>query len=177
MLRRAVIPALLLACGGCVMDPSRPYLGGIGDPVRGAALNAPWIFGDMSRYQGNPAGAAQAAAQLEFLTDALLNDPAWAPQTSGSLQGQMRVARAELRAALGIAPDAPPAQVIQGLRTAGDALAQGSRARAEVALSPPVFLAGGAETITRLGSLPRMQSLNIAANMAANAFNTMNRRF
>ena len=60
MLRRAVIPALLLACGGCVMDPSRPYLGGIGDPVRGAALNAPWIFGDMSRYHGNPAGAAQA---------------------------------------------------------------------------------------------------------------------
>jgi len=176
MLRRAFIPALALACGACVMDPSQPYLGGVGDPVRGAAINAPWIFGDMSRWRGNPSQAAFAAAQLEFLTDALLTDPMWAPQMPGTLQAQMRAARSDLRTSLGIAPDAPPAQVIRSLRAAGDALAQGSQARAEAALGPPVFTAGGRQTIERLGALPRMPSQALAASAAANAFDSLNRR-
>ena len=176
MLRRLMIPALAMACAACVMDPSRPYLGGVGDPVRGAALNAPWIFGDMSRWRGNPSQAAFAAAQLEFLTDALLTDPFWSPQIPGTLQGQLRLARTDLRTALGIPQDAPPAQVISGLRAAGEALAQGSPARAEAALGPPVFTLGGTETIARLGALPRMQSQSVAASMAANAFDSLNRR-
>ena len=166
MLRRAFIPALALACGACVMDPSQPYLGGVGDPVRGAAINAPWIFGDMSRWRGNPSQAAFAAAQLEFLTDALLTDPMWAPQMPGTLQAQMRAARSDLRTSLGIAPDAPPAQVIRSLRAAGDALAQGrgtgaavniaggSRASVNEVLAEIARLAGTELRIRRLPPQP-----------------------
>ena len=177
-MRRRLLPILsLLALAGCVQPLGTPYLGGYGDPVRGAALNAPWHFGDMSRYAGNPRDAALATVQLEFLTDTLDNDPYWSPLVRGTVPVQLRMARHDLRDAIGIAQDAPPAVVMGALRAAADALAQGSPARAEAALTPPVFNPGGAATLQRLGSLPRLPRLTEAAAAVSNDFMTPNRRF
>ena len=81
MMKRLLLPLLALI-GGCA-DPAAEHLGGFGDPVRGAALNAPRLLGDTSRLAGNPAQAARAAVQLEVLADAFRNDPRYGPETSG----------------------------------------------------------------------------------------------
>lgn len=167
--RRGFLLTLALpALAGCVQPLGQPYLGGFGDPVRGAALNAPWHFGDMPRYAGSPRDAALATVQLEFLADTLNTDPYWSPLVSGTVQVQLRMARQDLRAAIGIAPEAPPAVVMGALRTAADALAQGSPARAEAALAPPVFVPGGRATLQRLASLPRLPRLTEAAAAVSN---------
>lgn len=157
---------MLLLLGGCVADPAADWLGGIGDPVRGAALNAPRLLGDTSRLAGNPAQAALAAVQLEFLTEEFRTNPIYMHNVSGGTLFTMRQGRAEMRAAIGIAPDAPPDAVIAQLRDAAAALDAGSRARAEAALSGPMFPAGSAETLRRLGALPFLPRVSEAAGAA-----------
>src|SRR5687768_9439913 len=53
--RRALLrclPLLAATAAGCATDPGGDYLAGFGDPVRGAALNAPRNLGDTSRWAG-----------------------------------------------------------------------------------------------------------------------------
>jgi hypothetical protein len=163
-MRRLLAPLLALL-GGCA-DPAAEHLFGIGDPVRGAALNAPALLGDTSRHAGRPGRAARAAVQLEVLADAFQNDPRYAPEASGAVQHATRLGRAEMRQAIGIAPDAPPEAVIGQLREAAAALDAGSPARAEAALSGPMFPAGGSATLARLGRLPTLPRVAEAAAQA-----------
>ncbi len=156
--------ALLAACG--TPDPAAQHLGGIGDPVRGAALNAPSLLSDTSAYRGRPAAAARAAVQLEVLAQAFLSDPSWSTQASGATQHAMRQGREELRRAIGIAPDAPPEAVIEALRAAAAALDSGSAGRAQAALSGPDFPLGGADSLRRLGNLPDLPRVTEAAGAA-----------
>jgi hypothetical protein len=168
-MRRRLLPLLALLLPACTNDPSGGgYLLGLGDPVRGAALNAPAMLGDTSRWAGNPAGAARAAVQLEFLAEAFQNDPRYAPEASGAVQHSLRLGRAEMRQAIGIAPDAPAEPVMGQLREAAAALDGGSQARAEAALSGPMFPGGGVATLARLGVLPRLARVSEAAG-AVNA--------
>jgi len=164
---RRLIP-LLLAVAACTADPAAEHLGGFGDPVRGAALNAPRLLGDTSRLAGNPVGAARAAVQLEVLAEAFATDPRYRHDVSGAALHSVRLGQAEMRRAIGIAPDAPEATVIAQLRDAADALEAGSRARAEAALSGPMFPAGAAATLRRLAGLPFLPRVSEAAG-AANA--------
>lgn len=167
--RRAGRAALLLALmlGACGPEPGGRYLGGIGDPIRGAALYAPRSFGDTSRWAGEPARAAAAASQLELLTDGFRTSPRYAPEVSPSAVQALEAARAEMRGFLGIAPDAPPEPVIQALDRATLALDGGSRAQAEAALSGPFFTAGPLVTLSRLSAMPRLPRSAAAAGQAA----------
>ncbi len=164
---RTPVFLLLLALGACTADPAAEHLFGFGDPVRGAGLNAPRLLGDTSRLAGDPAQAARAAVQLEVLHEAFRNDPRYAPRASAHALTSTGVARAELRGAIGIAPDAPADAVIAQLREAAAALDQGSTARAEAALSGPMFPQGGAATLRRLGNLPFLPRVSEAASVAA----------
>ncbi|HWL82207.1 MAG TPA: hypothetical protein VNR89_14755 [Roseomonas sp.] len=167
MNRRALLatlgfPALLLAA--CTTaDPAGSYLFGIGSPVRGAALNAPFQFGNLSRWQGQPGRAALAVVQIEFLADALANDPYWSARTSPTVVIQMQQARREVRDYLGIPEAAPPEAVMGALRQAAEALDRGSPAAAEAALQGPAFSRGGAETLRLLASMPRLPRAAAAA--------------
>lgn len=176
MRRRTLTHGLLPVLAGCAIDPDAPYLGGIGDPVRGAALNAPRQFGDLSRWNGDPAGAARAVADLEFLADALASDPIWAPQVQPTVLIQLRQARREARSALGVAPGAPGDGVAQALRTAATAIGAGSMARAEAALSTPAFTAGPRRTLDRLAALPRLPRAAEAAGAVAAELERIDRR-
>ena len=168
--------ALLLAIAGCAQDPSAEYLGGFGDPLRGAALYAPRNLGDTSRWAGRPAEAAVAAEQLEFLTDGLLASPRYATELNPAVVQSLTIARAEMRTYLGIAPAADPKVVVTSLRRAAAALHAGSRANAEAALTGPAFTAGPAETLARLAAMPRLPRTAEAAGLVASDFDRLDRR-
>ena len=168
--------ALLLAIAGCAQDPSAEYLGGFGDPLRGAALHAPRNLGNTSRWAGRPAEAAVAAEQLEFLTDGLPASPRYATELNPAVVQSLTTARAEMRAYLGIAPAADPQVVVTALRRAALALRAGSRANAEAALSGPAFTAGPVVTLERLSAMPRLPRTAEAAGMVAADFDRLDRR-
>lgn len=156
---------LLLGLGACA-DPAAEHLGGFGDPVRGAAVHAPWWLGDTSRLAGQPAQAARAAVQMEVLAEAFRSDPRWMHTASLQAWHGTGLARAELRAAIGIAPDAPSDLVIASLRDAAAALDAGSQVRAEAALTGPAFIVPPQDAIRRLSTLPRLPRVTEGANAA-----------
>ncbi len=173
---RLVMLTVLLALAGCADDPSANYLGGFGDPVRGAALYAPRNLGDTGRWAGQPAKAAVAAEQLEFLTNELATNPRYAPEINPAVLQSLQTARREMRGYLGIAPDADPGVVIAALRRAGEALRAGSRASAEAALATVAFTAGPGGTLQRLATMPRLPRTAEAAGMVASEFDRLERR-
>ncbi len=173
---RLVMLALLLALAGCADDPSANYLGGFGDPVRGAALYAPRNLGDTGRWAGRPAEAAVAAEQLEFLTSELATNPRYAPEINPAVLQSLQTARMEMRGYLGIAPAADPGVVIAALRRASEALRAGSRASAEAALATVTFTAGPGGTLQRLATMPRLPRTAEAAGMVASEFDRLERR-
>jgi hypothetical protein len=174
--RRALPCTLLLAVAACATDPGGEYLFGFGDPVRGAALNAPRNLGDTSRWAGRPAEAAEAAAELEFLADAFATNPLYAPEANPAVLHQLETARREMREFLGVAPGAAPDLVIAALRRAAGALRGGSRAGAEAALSGPAFAYGPAATLGRLASMPRLPRTAEAAGGVAAEIDRLDRR-
>lgn len=165
--------SLLLGCSG---TPGSPWFGGLGDPVRGAAIRAPFTLGDTSRWAGRPVEAAEAAAELEFLTNEIATNPRYAPEANPAVGQQLEAARREMRDFLGIAPSAPSELVIASLRRAGAALRAGSRAGAEAALSGPAFAYGPSATLGRLASMPRLPRTAEAAGAVAAEMDRLERR-
>ena len=172
--RRLALLALaaLAACG----PPSpmhmaslpRGFVDGAGDPLRAAVLQAGAAFSNQPALQGNPAAAARAIAEMEFLAVQLPGNPT-VPGNTSLLQPQMFIARAEWRGALGIAPEVPPQAVIDPLFAAVRALEAGNRAAASAALVPGVFAPGGEGTLARLAALPPLPRTAHAAASAQQA--------
>jgi len=175
-MKRRTLLTLPLFLAACDVDPVTDYLGGIGDPVRGAALFAPRNLGDTSRWRGDPASAAIAAAQLEFLARSFRENPLYAVDSNPATSQTLDSAVGEMRQALGIRLDARNADVEILLRRAGEALREGSEARALVALTGPNFTEPAAEVLRRLGDLPRLRIVAAAAGMAANEISPGRRR-
>jgi hypothetical protein len=166
-MKRRALPLLLLLAG-CSADPTTGYLIGIGDPVRGAALAAPSRLGDTSRLAGNPVEAARAVILLEFIDLSFRTDPRYMHEVAPVNMSTIRRGRTELRAAVGIAPDAPPEPLMAQLREFGNSFEAGNLVRAEVALSGPMFPLGPQETMRRLRTLPRLPAVSAAAGAANN---------
>ncbi|MDO9712403.1 hypothetical protein [Paracraurococcus lichenis] len=174
MRRRALL--LALAAAGCaemrqapppMPVPLQAVTPGTADPIRGAIdAMAPALAYSARGLAGRPAEAAQAAAQLEFVTAALPRDPRYAPVPE-AVRRDLLLARAELRDALGVAEDAPPETVVRSLLAAAAALRARNEARAAAALPAPMFLPGGARSVARLGELgPLPQGAIASANIA-----------
>lgn len=138
---------------------------GFADPGRQAILNTAAVFAAPSSLAGRPAEAALALAQAEFLAVDLGADARWV-SFSPIAATQYADARAEWRAATGIAPGAAPQPVVDGLLAARGALQQGDRSGAERALTAPAFPGGGAATLARLAALPGLPRTAIAASAA-----------
>jgi hypothetical protein len=176
--RRRLFPTFLsaLLLLGCSGTPGTPWLGGLGDPVRGAAIRAPFTLGDTGRWAGRPAEAAEAAAELEFLANEIATNPRYAPEVNPAVGQQLDAARREMREFLGIAPSAAPELAIAALRRAAAALRAGSRAGAEAALSGPAFVYGPSATLGRLASMPRLPRVSEAAGAVASEMDRLERR-
>lgn len=177
--RLPLLPALLLLplLAGCVgnSDPSDLYLGGAGDPIRGAALNAPFQFGNLAAQRGQPARVARSLVQLEYLTRRLSEDLARQSDFSGTTLLQLQSGKAEARRAFGIAPQAPAREVEVALRHAARALDGLDPDGARAALSGPNFPPGGAEVLRRLSEPPALPQVSAAAAAVNN--DIMNKRF
>jgi hypothetical protein len=156
----AVVLALslpfLVACGAA---PPPPYASlpldatvGAGDPTRAAIVSSAYAFNTPASLARRPADAARAAAQVEHLATEIPYGPRWV-EFSPLVGRELVAARGELRAALGVSPDAPPQAVVDALYAASRALAAGDGAGAERSLPPPAFRDGRA-TLLRLSSLP-----------------------
>ena len=110
--------------------PTAALAPGSADGVRGSIEAMAPAFADRARgLAGRPAEAAQAAAQLEFVTAAIPRDPRYAPIPEG-VRRELLLARQELRDALGTAEDATPEARGAGVAGGGRALRAGDQARA-----------------------------------------------
>ncbi|WP_431269791.1 hypothetical protein [Dankookia sp. P2] len=169
-MRRAVLLLVVLAAGCAEMRqaprpiPTAALAPNSADSVRGAIEAMAPAFADRARaLAGRPAEAAQAAAQLEFVTAAIPRDPRYAPIPEG-VRRELLLARQELRDALGTDDAATPEAVVPALVAAAAALRAGDQSRAAQALSAPTFRPGGARSIVRLGELgPLPQADNASA--------------
>jgi hypothetical protein len=167
-MRRIASLALLLAlaaCGNLPTPPSatlpRVLTSGAQDPTR-AAIFATAFGLNRGGIRGQPIDVAVLAAQYEFLSV----DLAWNPLFTGMppLVGmQLEAGRAELRQVLGIAPNAAPQAVIDGLVAAAEAL--GGR-RDAIAVLPRDSFPEPETTLARLSDLPPTP---LAGRAAANA--------
>jgi hypothetical protein len=170
-MRSGVLLLLGLAAGCAEMKQAPPAIPtaalapGSADGVRGSIEAMAPAFADRARgLAGRPAEAAQAAAQLEFVTAAIPRDPRYAPIPEG-VRRELLLARQELRDALGTADDAAPGAVVPALLAAAAALRAGNQARAAQALPAPTFRPGGARSVVRLGELGPLPQAAIATAM------------
>ncbi len=138
---------------------------GAGDPARAAILEAAYAFGSPASLAGRPAEAARAVAQLEYLASEIPGGARWR-EFDPTVGLALRSARQEVRAALGVAPQAPPQAVVDALFAASGALRANDGAAARRILAPPVF-PNGAQTLQRLADLPSMPTANQATARAA----------
>lgn len=131
-----------------------------GDPDVWAINMAQWAFANPERTANLPVEAARAAAALEYLTVAL-NAMRWHAMNPITKQ-EMQQARAELRQALGIRPDAPPQPVIDALLASANAIAAGDWATASAALRNPFFTLQPEQTLAILTNMPYLRMANVA---------------
>jgi hypothetical protein len=171
--------ALLVLLAGCAevgrpppAPPPADLVAGAPDPARASIAAAASAFADRGAgLAGRPAAAAQAAAQLEYATEAFNTDPRWAGMPDG-VRREMLLAREELRDAIGLDAAAPSRAAVSALLGAARALRAGDRGRAAAALSPPLFRPGGEGSIDRLadpGPLPQAANATVLAAAAAAA--------
>lgn len=166
--RRAFLTGLVAApIAGCAeigLEP--PLAGGVGVDNSVEAISfAQDAFAVPGRMRGNPAWAARAVAQVEFLAVDLQRvrwfglDPLIAPE--------MQQARGELRGILGVAPDARPQTVIDQLMAASVAIGVGRMSAPE--LDAGIFTRGQAATLALLSDLPATPRTTRATARAAAA--------
>lgn len=167
--------ALLAGLAACAPESAPPGQGywsatlppdsvqGAGDPTMAALTRAAYAFSTPAALAGNPAEAARAIADIEYLA-VELTGPRW---TSLPLAANaLGTARAEWRAALGIGPTVPPQAVIDSLWTVRRALMSGRPDVAAAALPPTIYAPPGPPALGRLAQLPPLPRTAAAAVLA-----------
>jgi hypothetical protein len=180
MRRLMPLALLLVPLGACTPQPQEPQVSlpptartdSVADPTRGAILTTSYVFGQPGTVAGDPASAAEALANLEYLTAELATGPRWR-DLDPLVAPMLARGRAEARAAFGLDPAAPPQRALDGLYGTAAALRQGDRARAAAALAPLTGTDRADGTLQRLAALPYLPE---AAAATARARAAMNRR-
>lgn len=131
-----------------------------------ATQYAQYAFSNPSRTYGNPVAGAQAVLAMDYIAGQLNTSPRWA-NIEATTQMQLLEGRAQTRAAVGIAPNAPSQLVVNSLVAARNDLASGNQAAAARDMDNPAFPQGGARTVQLLANLPYIQMANVASQHAA----------
>ncbi len=169
----AVAACLALVAAACAElrqpPPPPPPAGLVGlsqDPLGTALAAATAAFADRGiALAGQPAAAAEAVANLEYVAATLPADPRYR-RLAGGPGRDLALAREEVRDALGVDPDAPADAVIRSLLAAAAALRVGDSAAAARALPAPPFRPGGAASVARLGTLGPLPQAMVATSVA-----------
>ncbi|NKE46371.1 hypothetical protein HB662_16435 [Roseomonas frigidaquae] len=175
LVHAALATGLLLAAGCAPMPPPESVFlppsaegRGAGDPTRGAILASSYAFATPASLAGDPAAAAEALAQLEYLTVELGFGGAWRDMNP-LVSTELRRARAETRAALGFRQDASPQVAVNALYGASAALRQGDRATAGTRLAGLAGPGGTEAALARLAALPPLPRAASATGLARDA--------
>ncbi len=172
-MKTAAFLGLGILLAGCAMTPppdhARIYPGAFGsngdDDVSAINISS-WAFSMSSNTRNRPVEAARAVAAVDYLAGELEYSPRW-QFMSPITKNQMLQARGEVRAAIGVAPDAPSQVVVTGLLTAAYALAANDRPAALKALSASAFTRGPEQTLATLQALPFLTEANVATQRAS----------
>ena len=164
---------LCLLCAGCAATlPEQsaqlpPGVYGLYlDNAIGAINQSSWALATPSRTRSNPIDGVKAVLAVEYLAVELALNPRWI-LVSSITKEHMRQARADIRSAVGIAPDAPPQLVINALLLTLAGLLSDDRATLMNALAAPVFSLPPERTLSVIADLPYVRSANIATSEAA----------
>jgi hypothetical protein len=169
------VAGLALTVGACGALPIKPPPDTASIPVWAtptwqgdyeAILHAQWAWADPSRTHGLPAQGALAVAEIDYLAGELSTNLRYL-NLSPLAKMRMLQARADVRAVLGVKPDAPSQAVVDAMLATQAALEAGDRRRALTYLSAPIFTRGSQETLALLGALPYVQTANIGTAMTA----------
>jgi hypothetical protein len=155
--RRLLTVGLAIALSGCADIHVKPQPDTAAIPLWAqpiwpgdydAILHAQWAWADPSRTHGLP-------TNLQWLA------------LSPFAKMRMLQARADVRAVLGIAPDAPSQAVVNAMLSTQAALDAGDQKAALNYLREPIFTIGPEQTLALLGALPYVQTANIGTAMTA----------
>ena len=166
-----VLPILALALlpAACTPDPvpSHAFLmsaapfGSNQDPQTAAIEFSAWTLASQRNSRNNPIGGARAIAGVDYLAGDLYANPRW-EFVDVMVKEQFLQARAEVRQAIGIQPNAPSQQVVDALLAVASALAAGNGPAAVASLQSPVFTLPPQQTYQLLANLPWLPIANVA---------------
>ena len=172
----ALLTLLLAACTGLQPTaelPPDPAFGAIAHDDAALSMVA-LAFSELGRLARGAGENAFTIALAERVVVALRTNQRYT-SFSPLAQLQYERARQEWRAALGIAPMAPPQAVIDQLFAARRALRAGDRTAAAGALTLPTFIAGGEAALTHLETLPPLPITARAAAIAQQELHDLGR--
>lgn len=165
MSRRSAILLTLLVTA-CAPQAPLPTLPGTSNFMMGrdpiVVIGQSMVVFFRAPQANQPAAAARAIAELEWLADTTPRNPRW-QTASGAGLSELEQARAEARNALGIPRNAPTQGVINGLWTAADAIDANHQTALAAALPVSLFPLGPAATVQRLSQPPLVPSVMQAA--------------
>jgi hypothetical protein len=172
MIRTAVVLTGLVMAACAVQPPPDtasvpPGAFGIFDNTLAAANQASYAFAVPARTLNDPVDAARAAAAVDYLAGELSSNPRWVTLSPLTKMEMLR-ARADVRRALGIRPDAPSQIVANVLLQFAWLWEFGNQPAAMQLLAVPAFTLPPEQTLQVLNNLPYIQSANIATLDAAN---------
>ena len=124
-----------------------------GDPDIAALFEAETAFPPGAPRPATPQAIARAVADVDYTAGAFNTHIRWWGTLNPGAQEQMLIARREIRAAVGIAPDALSQDVVNALLAASTAPDQQALL---TALANPVFTLGPQATLDRLTNMPRL---------------------
>lgn len=163
MTRRSAILLTLLATTACTQPERSTLPEGLGP--QGAVSRDPSVtvgqdvVGFFRTPQANqPAAAARAIAELEWLADNLPSNPRYQTASATGLN-ELSQARWEARTALGIPRGASNQAVINGLAGAARAIEASNQQALAAALPRNVFTLGPQATVQRLSQPPSVPSV------------------
>lgn len=163
MFRRSAIMFAVLATAACTPPEQTTLPEGLGP--QGAVTQDPSVqvgqdvVGFFRAPQANqPAAAARAIAELEWLADNLPNNPRWQTSSATGLN-ELSQARWEARNALGIPRGASSQGVINGLAAASRAIEGNNQTALAAALPRNIFPLGPQATVQRLSQPPSVPSV------------------
>lgn len=149
----------LAACAPSGPPPTLPQsLGGSGaivgrDPIVVVGQEVVAFYRDPQPNQ--PAAAARAIAELEWLADTLPNNPRWMTASDVGINSLVE-SRWTARRALGISQSTPGQAVINGLAAAANAIDSNNQSGLSAALPRNIFPLGPQQTIARLSQPPSL---------------------
>lgn len=183
--RRSHVPSALILClavAGCGLQVPLPdtasappgAFGSNGDSDIAAVNLASWAFSSARNLHNRPIEAARAVAAVDYLAGDLSSSGRWYT-LSPIVQTEMLQARQQVRATVGIAPNARSQAVVDSLAGYAAALAanNGQQAASQY-LVAPVFTFGPQMTEAKLQDMPFLSQTNIATQRAAAAMSNGN---